>query len=305
MRFLFYFFLFFNFSFLFGQSKSFKVEWSEDKQLVIDGKNFLIPEAENFNENLIIGQDFKLVNQWEEFNDINEQSVEIFDIKYSDFNISQYPVLSNILFKNKIEVKLKTSKSREKSFSYLEFSPILKINENYKIVKSFKLKYSYDNLKNISAIQLQNSEMAVGSWYQFYIDQTGVYKIDKSFLDQLGINTNSIDPRKIRIFGHGGEMLPMNNTENFMLDPIENAIQVNGEGDGVFDNDDYIIFFAKGPDNYNSESDTHLNLYEEKTSYFISIGFDNGLRVDSYTEPDQPVDLILNQIKLFHLHLII
>ena len=302
MRFLFYFFLFFNFSFLFGQSKSFKVEWSEDKQLVIGGKNFLIPKAENFNENLIIGQDFKLVNQWEEFNDINEESVEIFDIKYSDFNISQYPVLSNILFKNNIEVKLKTSKSREKSFSYLEFSPILKINENYKIVNSFKLKYSYDNLKNISAIQSQNSVMAVGSWYQFYIDQTGVYKIDKSFLDQLGINTNSIDPRKIRIFGHGGEMLPMNNTENFMLDPIENAIQVNGEEDGIFDNDDYIIFFAKGPDNYNSESDTHLNLYEEKTSYFISIGSDNGLRVDSYTEPDQPVDLIIDNYTNYQFH---
>ncbi len=302
MRFLFYFFLFFNFSFLFGQSKSFKVEWSEDKQLVIGGKNFLIPKAENFNENLIIGQDFKLVNQWEEFNDINEESVEIFDVKYSDFNISQYPVLSNIPFKNKIEVKLKTSKSREKSFSYFEFSPILKINDNYKIVNSFKLKYSYDNLKNISAIQSQNSEMAVGSWYQFYIDQTGVYKIDKSFLDQLGINTNSIDPRKIRIFGHGGEMLPMNNTENFMLDPIENAIQVNGEGDGIFDNDDYIIFFAKGPDNYNSESDTHLNLYEEKTSYFISIGSDNGLRVDSYTEPDLPVDLIIDNYTNFQFH---
>ena len=302
MRFLFYFFLFFNFSFLFGQSKSFKVEWSEDKQLVIAGKNFLIPKAENFNENLIIGQDFKLVNQWEEFRDINEESVEIFDVKYSDFNISQYPVLSNIPFKNKIEVKLKTSKSREKSFSYLEFSPILKINDNYKIVNSFKLKYSYDNLKNISAIQSQNSVMAVGSWYQFYIDQTGVYKIDKSFLDQLGINTNSIDPRKIRIFGHGGEMLPMNNTENFMLDPIENAIQVNGEEDGIFDNDDYIIFFAKGPDNYNSESDTHLNLYEEKTSYFISIGSDNGLRVDSYTEPDQPVDLIIDNYTNYQFH---
>ena len=195
-----------------------------------------------------------MVNQWEELRDINEESVEIFDVKYSDFDIFQYPVLLNIPFKNKIEVKLKTSKSREKSFSYLEFSPILKINENYKIVKSFKLKYSFDNLKNISVIQSQNSEMAVGSWYQFYIDQTGVYKIDKSFLDQLGINTNSIDPRKIRIFGHGGEMLPMNNTENFMLDPIENAIQVYGEEDGIFDNDDYIIFFAKGPDNYNSEN---------------------------------------------------
>ena len=85
MRFLFYFFLLLNFSFLNGQSKSFKVKWSEDKELVIAGKNFLIPKAENFNENFAIGQEFKLVNQWEEFSYINEESVEIFDIKYSDF----------------------------------------------------------------------------------------------------------------------------------------------------------------------------------------------------------------------------
>ena len=302
MRFLFYFILFFNFSFLHGQSKSFKVEWSEDKDLVVSGKSFLIPKAENFNENLVIGQEFKLVNQWEEFNDINEESVEIYNIKYSNFNISLYPVLSNIPFKNKIEVKLKTSKSREKSISYLEFSPIVKINDNYKILESFSVKYSYDNTKSISVIQPQNSEMATGSWYRIFIDQTGIYKMDKSFLDQLGINTNSIDPRKIRIFGHGGEMLPMNNTENFMLDPIENAIQVRGEEDGIFDSDDHIIFFAKGPDNYNSESDTHLNLYEEKTSYFLSIGSVNGLRVDNYVEPSEQVDLIIDNYTNYQFH---
>ena len=125
----------------------------------------------------------------------------------------------------------------------------LKINDKdlYVLISYGKLKISQG--KTEEAIKYFNS----------------VYKIDKSFLDQLGINTNSIDPRKIRIFGHGGEMLSMKNTENFMLDPIENAIKVNGEDDGIFDNNDNIIFFAKGPDNYNSESDTHLNLYEEKT----------------------------------------
>mgnify|MGYP001197364903 CR=1 FL=1 len=302
MRSLFYFILFFNYSFLHGQSKSFEVEWSEDKHLVVSGKSFLIPKAENFNENLVIGQEFKLVNQWEEFNDINEESVEIYNVKYSNLNISLYPVLSNIPFKNKIEVKLKTSKSREKSISYLEFSPIVKINDNFKIVESFSVKYSYENTKSMSVIQPQNSEMATGSWYRIFINQTGVYKIDKSFLDQLGINTNSIDPRKIRIFGHGGEMLPMNNTENFMLDPMENAIKVIGEEDGIFDSNDHIIFFAKGPDNYNSESDTHLNLYEEKTSYFLSIGSVNGLRVDNYYEPSEQADFIIDNYTNYQFH---
>ena len=302
MRFLFCFFLFCNFSFIYGQSKSFKVEWSNDKLLQIEGRSFLIPKTKNFNENLVINQEFMLVNQWKESNNINEKSVEVFDIKYSDFDISSYPVLSNIPFKNKIEIKLKTSKSRNKSYSYLEFSPIVKINENYKRVESFTIKYSNYLTKNNSVIQEQSSEIASGFWYQFFIDQTGIYKIDKSFLNQLGINTNSIDPRKIRIFGHGGEMLPMNNTEDFMMDPIENAIQVNGEEDGIFDNDDYIIFFAKGPDNYNTESNTHLNLYEEKISYFISIGSVNGLRVESFTEPNEPVDLIIDNYTNYQFH---
>ena len=86
MKYLFLFFLIFNFSFLNGQSKSFNVEWSEDKQLVSSGKSFLIPNAENFNENFIIDQEFKLVNQWDESNIINEKSVKVFDIKYSEIN---------------------------------------------------------------------------------------------------------------------------------------------------------------------------------------------------------------------------
>ena len=302
MRFLFYFFLFFNFYFLNGQTKSFKVEWSKDKQLVLEGKKFLIPNTKNFNENLIINQDFTLVNQWEESNSINEKSVEVLDVKYSDIDISLYPVLKNIPLKNKIEIKLKTSKSRNKSYTYFEFSPIIQINENYKRIESFSIKYSYDLTKSISVIQPQSSEMASGLWYQFFIDQTGVYKIDKSFLNQLGINTSSVDPRKIRIFGNGGEMLPMNNSENFVLDPIENAIQVIGEEDGVFDNDDYIIFFAKGPDNYNEESNTNLNLYEDKISYFISIGSVNGLRVENFIEPNESADLVIDNYTNYQFH---
>ena len=54
MKYLFLFFLIFNFSFLNGQSKSFNVEWSEDKQLVSADKSFLIPNAGNFDENFII-----------------------------------------------------------------------------------------------------------------------------------------------------------------------------------------------------------------------------------------------------------
>ena len=47
-----------------------------------------------------------------------------------------------------------------------------------------------------------NSVLSKGNWYKFSIDTTGVFKIDNNFLNQLGINSNSIDPKNIKIFGY-------------------------------------------------------------------------------------------------------
>jgi hypothetical protein len=33
--------------------------------------------------------------------------------------------------------------------------------------------------------------LATGEWYRFYIEKSGVYKISKSFLQELGINLNA------------------------------------------------------------------------------------------------------------------
>ena len=60
-------------------------------------------------------------------------------------------------------------------------------------------------------------------------------------LEGMGIDVQSIDPRHIRIFGHGGKMLKMQNEEDFLIDPVENAIKIIGEEDGSFDSSDYIF----------------------------------------------------------------
>jgi hypothetical protein len=85
----------------------------------------------------------------------------------------------------------------------------------------------------------------------------------------MGVNTNNIDPRTIKIFGNGGGMLPLSNSSEFPYDPIENAIKFIGEEDGVFNNEDYIIFYANGQDTFNEESNTNLNSYTDKTFYLV------------------------------------
>ena len=67
-------------------------------------------------------------------------------------------------------------------------------------------------------------------------------------------------------------------------DLSENSIFVSGENDGVFDKDDYILFFAEGPDNVNYDVKRKIfsyqsNLYSEKNFYFVTVSPDNGKRV--------------------------
>jgi predicted glycosyltransferase len=65
-------------------------------------------------------------------------------------------------------------------------------------------------------------------------------------------------------------MLPLSNNIYYPSDLTENAIQLIGENDGIFDNED-ILFYAEGIDTYNVESQTYNNLYDSKSYYYITI----------------------------------
>ncbi len=130
------------------------------------------------------------------------------------------------------------------------------------------------------------SVLASGYWVKFPVTQDGLYKIDYDFLQSNGFNPASLDPSQIRLYGNGGGMLPQLNSVARYDDLIENAIQVVGDGDGSFDQGDYILFYAKGPHTWTYDTLTTLykhaiNYYSEQAYYFLTIGSANGLRVSS------------------------
>ena len=86
-----------------------------------------------------------------------------------------------------------------------------------------------------------------GTWYKIALTGEGLYKLDRDYLSGLGIDVNSVDPRRIQIFGNGGGMLPQTAGEYPYDDLEENAIVVTGEADGNFGAGDYVLFYSNGP----------------------------------------------------------
>ncbi len=189
---------------------------------------------------------------------------------------------------NAVNAKLESSSARDDFKAIFTFSPIFKENGQYKRVKSISFTYNFSTSSsrnmNLSAVQISNSVLANGNWYRFYVEKSGVYRISKTFLQSLGFDTN-VDPRNIKIFGNGGRMIQLQNTSDYLTDLGENAIQFVGENDGVFNDNDYILFYAEGIDVWNDESLTSVNLYADKSYYYITNSGGLGKRIQQAVEP--------------------
>ena len=168
----------------------------------------------------------------------------------------------------------------------LELSPILKTANGFEKITSFSVTYQNTPFRNSSlrSATIYNSILSQGAWYQFAINESGIYRLDRNFLQSLGIPVSGLNPNTIKIYGYGGDMLPLENFDDTPLDPVENAIKVIGAEDGVFDTEDYILFYGRGQ-RYNEDSRTHINAYTDQTIYYIQIGGSNGLRVNPLVEP--------------------
>ena len=159
-----------------------------------------------------------------------------------------------------------------------------KENFNYRHVLNSNVAYEFKKprQKKLRSLQKMNLE---GDWYKIEIENEGIYKIDRNWFSNNGINPASIDPKNIKIFNNGGIELPSSIDAPYYTEFIENQIFVYGEEDGSFDQSDYILFYAKGTqgwkwdDNY-SKKEHYLNHYTDKNIYWLNIGSSgNGRRM--------------------------
>jgi hypothetical protein len=306
------FFLLITSTVLFAQQKKYNILWEDSK--ILSGGNFAI-EVPSFNEahfSYNFDEGLLFLDQWESNTLVNESSVSLTNVSYKTISKSELKDVDIKTIPSKLEFSLKNSIARNKRYINFQLAPIIKeANGNYKKITSFQINYKNGAITNKNSVisknfvnskVISNSVLNSGEWFRFYVDTTGVFKLSKSFLQRLGVNVNNVDPRSIKLFGHGGRMIPNSNAIAYPFDVPENAIKFVGEEDGVFNNEDYILFYAQGPKEYNAESITHINSYTDKTYYYINVSTGNGKRIQPFVQPTGAVDMVIDTFEdyLFH-----
>lgn len=129
----------------------------------------------------------------------------------------------------------------------------------------------------------KSSVLSSGKWIKVATEHQGVYKVTGSFLNQAGY-VSPITSSSIRIFGHGGKVLPESNSAETVDDLVPLQIDVIDGGDGVFDKDDYFLFYAPGTNqwvynNARQQFEYLKNPYTDIAYFFIEVGAVPGLRL--------------------------
>ncbi|HET8809870.1 MAG TPA: type IX secretion system sortase PorU [Flavobacteriaceae bacterium] len=227
--------------------------------------------------------------QWKTPNYLS--SAEIHSVTYQPISENLLGNIDRKKIPTQLEYEFTTERGRDQLFAVLRLNPLINDNGVYKKIVSFTLSYSEGVNRGFSqaaAPPISNSVLATGNWFRFYVEKNGVHKITADFLENLGMNVSNLDPRKLKIYGHGGGMLPLKNELNNEYDLPEISIQVVDGNDGSFDNGDYILFYGEsteGRQNMLPAYRTHINLYAERSYYYITASGENGKRVYPFTQP--------------------
>ncbi len=262
----------------FAQNRSFKISWSDPVTSGVGTTTIKLPSFGG--ENYVDQGDGTIAFQasWKDRGEADSSTLRIINAVYEDvaadalFDIDVTKLLPSL------DAVLRSNRARGQYYTSIWLHPIISSNGRYRRLVSFDITYSYNNSlqrtgvtrSGLTNFDVTSSVLSSGEWFKFYVEETGVYRIDRGFLNALGVNTSQLDPRNIRIYGNGGRMIPLLNSEVEYLDVQENAIWVSGEEDGSFDAEDFVLFYAEGSDQWNEESQTHRNIFADRTFYYLT-----------------------------------
>lgn len=220
------------------------------------------------------------------------RSFAVVDLKTESLNALEYAAISSFLndIPDSLFFETIISYTKKVPLQFLRLIPYIKDagGEIKKVVYvNFELKESTSSIvkQSQARVYAENSVLSSGNWCKFGATAEGIYIITYQNLIQSGISPAGINPRHIALFGNGGAMLPESNTQSYYDDLMQNAIEVVGEDDGSFDQNDYILFYHNGMDLWKYSAtgkqwEHSRNIYADTAWYFLTILNSDAKRVE-------------------------
>lgn len=210
-----------------------------------------------------------------------------------DVSSEQLSVLRN---HNEItsEFIVKWTVCSERTKPFVDFSVVPVRNksgtEGYERLVTFSIEYTLVPKTPVTKKQYAgNSVLSTGTWKKMKIVQSGIYKITYSQIIAMGFTV----PENVKIYGNGGRQIPVMNNLPSADDLIENPVYIEKGGDGIFNDGDYIYFYAHGPVRwkYYNLSGTFrhkLHPYSDFSYYFITEGSSGPMLIESEEQSTLP-----------------
>lgn len=222
-------------------------------------------------------------------------SFEFTSLEFGPLTEAESRAFSKKSLKTEIQTSISAGTANRVPHSVVSFQPFRLNPQTGVVEKLLKFSYRYTSSNNLRKAPGQTpvrrtyasrSVLASGDWFKIGVPASGMYKLDRAALQAMGVNLQNLNPRNLRLYGNGGGMLPQANSAPRHDDLVENAIWVEGEQDGSFDNNDYLLFYGQGPHTWSENLVTgqtpfvhSLNLYTDTTYYYLTVGSSAGLRV--------------------------
>jgi len=147
------------------------------------------------------------------------------------------------------------------------------------------------------------SKLSEGIWFKIAITSDGIYRINYSKLKQLGLE----NPSNPMIFGNNYGQLSYFNDAPKPDDLKEIAIQLYTGSDGIFNDGDYLLFFAKATGRwiYNQTTGQYDYLrhnYSDTAFYFLTSGPEPGKQIVDAIEPTEPASYNSSESDALFIH---
>jgi hypothetical protein len=280
---------------VFAQQIPISASWKIDKTVQINpdinATQLLKPFwCETCKENIEVPYIYPIINVKVKLGNQKITRASLNQIAVTNESYSNLDYVKNIL--STFEIKQTEIWERGVKYAIFEIATIRQVNNTIELLESAILNYETEAEPSLQALKKKKDQpftsvLSSGDFYKLSITETGFYKITPTFLSQNGIDASSIKLSTFKIYGNGGSMLPEVIAKDRPQDLQENAIYVLDEnGNDVLDGNDYITWFAQGPElvNYNGDNNRYQYLshdFDNNAYYFITWGGTAGKRVST------------------------